>query len=145
MSAGEPLPQSERCLSSSDFGYHNAIETRDGELRFVDFEYAGWDDPAKLVCDFFHQVQVPVPKSHFERFSLSICRLFERPEILRRRIELLMPVFGIKWCCIVLNEFLPTSAERRSFSGGPDRADERERKARQLEKSRELLASLCRD
>src|SRR5947209_3697626 len=55
------LAQSERCISPSDFGFHNTIRSEDGRLRFFDFEYAGWDDPAKTVCDFFCQPAVPIP------------------------------------------------------------------------------------
>lgn len=47
------LTQDERIISPSDFGFHNAFANPDGRLRFFDFEYSGWDDPAKLVCDFF--------------------------------------------------------------------------------------------
>ena len=51
------LPRSigtdEYSLSPSDFGFHNMLVDRGGSLRFVDFEYAGWDDPAKMVADFF--------------------------------------------------------------------------------------------
>src|SRR5690606_31707192 len=45
----EELPRQERTLSPSDFGFHNALREPDGAIRFIDFEYAGWDDPAKLV------------------------------------------------------------------------------------------------
>ena len=38
-------------LSPSDFGFHNILVSND-ETFFIDFEYAGWDDPNKLVCDF---------------------------------------------------------------------------------------------
>ena len=41
----------QRALSPSDFGLHNALRGQDGQLRFVDFEYFGWDDPVKLVSD----------------------------------------------------------------------------------------------
>ena len=47
-----PIDPNERSLSPSDFGFHNAIRRADGRLAFVDFEYFGWDDPAKLVADF---------------------------------------------------------------------------------------------
>jgi hypothetical protein len=30
---------------------------------------------------------------------------------------LLLPVFRLKWCCIMLNHFLPTDGERRKFAG----------------------------
>src|SRR5262245_35817110 len=49
------LPPADRRLSPSDFGFHNAIRTESGRLRFLDFEYAGWDDLAKTVADFFCQ------------------------------------------------------------------------------------------
>ena len=46
------LKAKERCLSPSDFGFHNALRQSDGRLRFLDFEYAGWDDPAKTIIGF---------------------------------------------------------------------------------------------
>lgn len=41
-------------LSPSDFGFHNSIQTSD-KLRFIDFEYSGYDNPIKLVGDFISQ------------------------------------------------------------------------------------------
>ena len=57
-----PLGEADRVVSPSDFGFHNALRTEDGRLAFLDFEYAGWDDPAKLVCDFELQPAVPAPR-----------------------------------------------------------------------------------
>jgi len=34
------------------------------------------------------------------------------------RARLLFPVFRIKWCCILMNEFLPSGAARRGFARG---------------------------
>src|SRR5262249_40838189 len=62
------LSEAECCLSPSDFGFHNALATDDRRLIFIDFEYAGRDDPAKLVVDFFCQPEVPVPLSYLDRF-----------------------------------------------------------------------------
>ena len=62
------LPLGARCISPSDFGFHNSIMGYNGRLRFFDFEYAGWDDPAKTVCDFFCQPAVPVDHSNLEEF-----------------------------------------------------------------------------
>ena len=44
--------RSRRCVSPSDFGFHNALVGPDGRAVFLDFEYAGWDDPAKLDLRF---------------------------------------------------------------------------------------------
>ena len=59
------IPLEDRCLSPSDFGFHNALQSA-ARLSFIDFEYAGWDDPAKLVCDFFCQPAVPVPQEYWQ-------------------------------------------------------------------------------
>ncbi len=134
----EELPQAERVISPSDFGFHNALRAEDGTIRFIDFEYAGWDDPAKLVCDFFNQVAIPVPRSHFAAFAGRIAATRPRPELQRKRIELLLPAYAMKWACIILNDFLPAGAMRRRFAGAGG-ADRREQ---QLLKARKAIAAL---
>ena len=113
----DPLHQEQRVISPSDFGFHNAIVEPGGRLRFIDFEYAGWDDPAKLVCDFFCQPAVPAPRGQASAFASSIAALTPDPMSTLQRMELLMPVYRIKWCCILLNIFLPPGARRRQFAG----------------------------
>jgi hypothetical protein len=136
----DDLAPADRILSPSDFGYHNALLAADGRLRFVDFEYSGWDDPAKLVGDFFCQPAVPVPAGAFDRFARAVAAILPCPDVHITRATLLLPVYRIKWCCIVLNEFLPVGGRRRLFSGSA--AEQEERKARQLEKARQALAAL---
>lgn len=46
------LKLGEWTLSPSDFGLHNALVREDGSFVFLDFEYFGRDDPAKMVADF---------------------------------------------------------------------------------------------
>lgn len=105
-----------RWVSPSDFGFHNAIKTLDNKLYFIDFEYAGWDDPAKLVGDFFSHPAVRVKYSFFERFTDIIFKDSDDRVELVNRVLLLLPIFKIKWICIVLNEFLPSAARRRNFA-----------------------------
>ncbi|MCE9604332.1 MAG: phosphotransferase [Planctomycetia bacterium] len=120
-----PLTDADHCLSPSDFGFHNALQTADGSLRFFDFEYAGWDDPAKLLCDFFCQVEVPVPLRFATSFAARLAAQQLDPEAFLARAELLFPAYRIKWCCIVLNEFLSSGSARRSFTSGIPVADDR--------------------
>jgi hypothetical protein len=110
------LPMTARCVSPSDFGFHNALVQSDGKLCFVDFEYAGWDDPAKMVCDFYCQVETPAPRATWPRFSDAATELAADGELERHRQEALLPLYQLKWCCIVLNEFTATSTERREFA-----------------------------
>jgi len=136
----ETLPQVHRCLSPSDFGFHNALLAVDGRLRFFDFEYAGWDDPAKLVCDFFCQPQIPVPASHWEHFVRALDTAFHLEGELIQRAELLLPLYRIKWCCIMLNDFVAADKVRRDFSLGEHAVQQRKRA--QFERSRRALARL---
>ncbi len=101
----------ERCISPSDFGFHNTLVDRGGRMVFFDFEYAGWDDPAKTVCDFFCQPAVPVPLDFLDGFTEAV-----GGARIRRRVDALLPAYRIKWCCILLNEFLAADRSRRDFS-----------------------------
>ena len=114
-----PLP---RCVSPSDFGFHNTLRRADGSLVFFDFEYAGWDDPAKLVCDFFCQPAVPAPIDCYDNFVDRVAAALgcASSEVLAARCRLLLPIYQLKWCTIMLNEFLPAGNRRRRFAGTAD-------------------------
>jgi hypothetical protein len=131
-----PVPPADRCLSPSDFGFHNALRT-DAGMKFIDFEYAGWDDPGKTVADFFCQPECPVPEVFFDDFAEAVARQTSEPGLHLRRFRLLLPVYRLKWCCIVLNDFLAAGGSRRRFAR--DDGNEDERKARQLSKARAAL------
>lgn len=133
----QALPQAGRCLSPSDFGFHNALRRNDGTLCFLDFEYAGWDDPAKTVCDFFEQPAVPAPSSLRQAFIAGVSKALSGEARLAERVEVLAPVYRVKWACILLNEFLPASAARRRFALGP--ASLSQRRGLQLERARAKL------
>jgi hypothetical protein len=137
------LPPKVWCLSPSDFGFHNALLGDDGRLRFLDFEYAGWDDPAKLVCDFFCQPELPVDLAHWDRVTARLAAQLVGGEQAITRAQRLLPAYQIKWCCIMLNEFLEVDAARRAFAGGTIPSEER--KARQLAKARAALDRIQED
>ena len=124
------LPTAMRFVSPSDFGFHNALIDEAGAVRFCDFEYAGWDDPAKAVCDFLCQPRVPVPPRYVSQTLRQLLGVFAGDVTLSSRVAVLLPVYRIKWCCIRLNEFRPGDAARRAFADGerPDAS----RKAQQL-------------
>jgi hypothetical protein len=134
------LPSADRCISPSDFGFHNALVDARGDYWFLDFEYGGWDDPAKLVCDFFCQPACPVPLAYFERVVAHVSGWFREPAWHAQRMRLLWPVYQFNWACIVLNEFLPVASRRRRFAG----ADASQRGQR-LERSRTFARHALED
>ncbi len=106
-------PLDRNYLSPSDFGFHNAIRT-ENELFFLDFEYAGLDSLWKLFCDFFCQPELPVPIDYAELFIQSelFAVLKNRPSDVVKTFKLTQ----LKWCLIMLNEFLPEIQARRCHS-----------------------------
>ena len=108
------------CVSPSDFGFHNSLLVGDGRLRFFDFEYAGWDDPAKMAADFFCQPRIPAPVSEFPGVVALLAELFPQDAEVAHRATSLWPVYRMKWICIMLNEFLPAGKTRRGFSLGEE-------------------------
>lgn len=111
------LPEEERVVSPSDFGFHNALRTDDG-LCFVDFEYAGRDDPAKVLCDFVCQPEVPVAENAMKVLAHALHGNNVTGQALVDRAQLFLPLHRIKWCCIMLNEFVGTGGNQREFARG---------------------------
>jgi hypothetical protein len=135
----EPLLQADCCLSPSDFGFHNALVDDAGRLTFLDFEYAGRDDPAKLVSDFFCQPEIPVPLDHHAAFIARISDGLGLDAKGRARCGMLLDAYRIKWACIILNDFLPLGDARRAFA---DKSDRAARCAAQLAKAEAKLSGL---
>ena len=137
-----PLPQAQRTLSPSDFGFHNALKRQEG-MVFLDFEYFGWDDPAKMLADFLLHPGMELSLGHRQRFAAGLLDHMEL-EHLAQRTRLCFPLFGIKWCLILLNEFLKGPLDRRTFAD-PELRSAEERQAQQLGKARLKLRQLLDD
>ncbi len=133
------LGAADRCISPSDFGFHNALLRDNGEICFIDFEYAGWDDPAKMIGDFFSQPAIPVSLKYFDIFISEALGYSKNKAELAQRARFLLPVFQVKWCCIMLNEFLPDAARRRQFANPTSNPGQRKRL--QLEKAQQFFYS----
>ena len=116
------LTTDECCLSPSDFGFHNALLDGEGPLTFLDFEYAGLDDPAKLVSDFFCQPEVLVPLGYHARFIDRLAQGLCLDTAAIARCHMLLDAYRIKWACIILNDFVPLDSARRAFANEADRA-----------------------
>lgn len=136
------LARSERIISPSDFGMHNALLVEGNKLVFIDFEYAGWDDPAKTVADFFSHPDMQPEASWRGDFihGLSLLLPLASQEAFHERCRILHAVYQLKWICILLNEFNSNGYARRAYALGPAHAYQR--KAGQLAKARTLLAKI---
>ncbi|EKD71490.1 MAG: aminoglycoside phosphotransferase family protein [uncultured bacterium] len=125
-------------LSPSDFGFHNALLTDNKQIKFIDFEYSGWDDPAKLICDYFSQPAVPVPIKYFWKFANTVSNLSMNPMQTMERVKIILPLVRLKWCCIVLNCFIPDLKIKKMFIN--DITDEY--KISQISKAKKIFNSI---
>ena len=96
----DQLPPENAQLSPGDFGFHNALR-RAGTPVFIDFEYAGVDDPAKTVADFFLQPKVPVDPTLFEQVA-SAMAISVPVGALMTRSRTLGRLLSVKWLAIIL-------------------------------------------
>lgn len=88
-----------KIISPSDFGFHNCIITETGTY-FIDFEYAGSDYLIKLVSDFILQPRCELKKNEVKFF---IDRLDIINDNLKENLNLVYPLFAIKWILIFIN------------------------------------------
>ncbi len=141
--AGE-LAWEHRTLSPSDLGFHNSLRGADGRLVFLDFEYFGWDDPAKTLSDCLLHPMMRLAPERKRQLAAGFDRIFGADPGWRERVMGLYPLFALKWCMITLNEFRPDQIERRRYV---DRNAEEIRviQMRQLGSARALLDRVMRE
>jgi len=92
-------------LSPSDFGAHNALRIKDGKYIFIDFEYFGIDDPVKLVSDFYWHPGMIFNKKLKNQWLNCAEKIFQNDITYIKRLDSYLPLYGIRWCLIILNRF----------------------------------------
>lgn len=139
-----PLQPSLQILSPSDFGSHNAIKDSSGKSVFIDFEYFGWDDPVKLVSDFYWHPAMELTEELRELWLIKTKNIFESDETFEARLSVYLPLFGLRWCMILLNEFLPYRMQQRIHADKSKTSDINKIQVEQLEKSQNLLKKIIK-
>lgn len=134
---GHQLPQRFWTLSPSDFGLHNTLAPASGPLQFLDFEYFGWDDPAKLLSDALLHCGLPLSPDQKRIVAREFKAIFSDAGNFAARVRAYLPLLGLKWCCILCNEFVRSDMLRRRFVDTG--MDVRQTRARQLAKAGQML------
>ena len=98
-------------LSPSDFGFHNVIRRADGSFCFLDFEHAGWDDPAKLVADFVLQPEAPLSDLAARRFVELLESAAPFGDAIGRHAGQILLTQKCKWTAIILNVFVRSASD----------------------------------
>ena len=134
----EDIPGRRRTLIASDMGAHNALRARDGTLLLLDFEYFGWDDPLTSIANFVLHPSMRLTERQVESYTAAVLGHFSAGDS-RARLEALMPLYALRWCTIILGEFLPERWRHRQGSNA-DLGSWDEARRVQLGKAQALLA-----
>ncbi len=94
----------EKVLSPSDVGFHNTL-IDDNIMNFIDFEYAGWDDPSKMISDLILQPDYNIPIENIKVLNVFFHVKF-LPDDFQVRIPIMLKLYRIKWIIIMLNPLL---------------------------------------
>jgi hypothetical protein len=134
-----PLEHTWQILSPSDFGSHNALRLSEGALRFLDFEYFGWDDPVKLVADFYWHPGMDLATHLREHWITAAQAIFADDPGFSVRLAAGLPWYGLRWCLILLNEYLREGMARRVHADPDKGGNQASTRFAQLAKSRRML------
>ena len=133
------ISKEERTLSPSDFGFHNILMRNDGSLCFIDLEYFGFDDPAKLIADFIWSPGNSLSISQKKFWVKESLNIFGNTDKLKARLIASWPIYGLRWSLIILNEFLQEGWKKRVHAK-QNLAESRDKK---LEKQLFKAKSIC--
>ena len=142
-SVNKNLANEKMILSPSDFGLHNALQTKGNRMVFLDFDYFGWDDPVKLASDFYWHPAMDLSEELKSYWLKSMINLFKKKDILfEYRLKAALPLYAIRWVLIILNEFLYKDQKRRQHARSTEEYNWKEVKQFQLTKAFILCSSI---
>ena len=139
------LPYIYQTLSPSDFGFHNALELSEGKIYWLDFEYFGWDDPVKLICDFLWHPAMELSHELKQQWVSKCCQIFGDDPHLQIRLKRDWSFYGLRWTLILLNEFLPHQWNQRMRAQQLDIDHRQEIQQKQLDKARVICKLLRKE
>jgi hypothetical protein len=92
----------------------------------------------KLVADFLLHPGMRLSEPLKRRFRNGAARMFHDESTFAARLDLLYPLYGLRWCLILLNAFLPGAWRRQAYAR--DGGIREQIQNRQLAKAKAMLA-----
>jgi len=129
-----------RTLIPSDMGAHNALRAVDGSLHFLDFEYFGWDDPLTSIANFVMHPGMQLSDRQKALYQQALLGHFGR-HAEARRLPALLPLYGLRWCAIILGELLPERWQHRVDSNSANGTWDQVRRE-QVDKAKRLMSQV---
>lgn len=93
----------QKIISQSDVGFHNIL-VKNKKLFFIDFEYAGWDNPMKFISDWILQPDsFFLQKKSLEYFQPLVKGLIKDINW-KKNIKPYLLLYRLRWCLIISNK-----------------------------------------
>jgi Ser/Thr protein kinase RdoA (MazF antagonist) len=127
------LPPRLRRLIPADFGFHNTLRQADGRLRCLDFEYFGWDDPAKMTADFILHPAMELRADEQRMFIDRMAAAVPADPGFAARLHRDVHLYALRWVLILLNPF------RRAAVDSPPREARAALRESRIAKARRVL------
>ena len=84
-------------------------------IYYIDFEYSGLDDPAKLYSIFYLQPEFNIDLDIFYKTVNKVLFFQNKDNEIKKKIILLMPIIYLRWSLILLNEFLDKNYKNKNL------------------------------
>tara|TARA_B100000963_G_scaffold360516_1_gene391687 strand:- start:4705 stop:5712 length:1008 start_codon:yes stop_codon:yes gene_type:complete len=95
--------ENNKIISQSDVGLHNIL-VKNKKLFFIDFEYAGWDNPMKFISDWILQPDSFFPRKKPLDFFQPLVDSVINDINWKDNIEPYLLLNRIRWCLIISNK-----------------------------------------
>ena len=135
----QQLKEELRILSPSDFGFHNAIRQNNNDVMFLDFEYFGFDDPAKLICDFLWHPGMNLSEEMKRDWVLGAFKIYNNDEKLSERVNSLWAMYGVRWILIILKRVKVMKHQDNNFDFAKELDLMNIENAVQIEKAQKII------
>jgi Ser/Thr protein kinase RdoA (MazF antagonist) len=117
----EPVPEDLLRLNSGDFAPHNIVVRPDGSLCALDFEYAGWDDPAVVPVGFLAADQSDgLSPAQAGAFLNAYRAAVDLPDRAFVHLDRLRALTELGWLLVNLSLMTPAHVARKRFAGDFD-------------------------
>ncbi len=144
----EAFPKEKLIFSPVDFGLHNTLKKKSGEHVFVDFELSGWDDPAHLIADIFHNPEQNLSIKKKLKLLDTFAKHRKKDKDFMNRFLAVADLVAVEWIFEVLRVVVPEEMRRLQFTipnlDPKQIIHERFNQAVQMKESFQSMEHLCK-
>ena len=113
------VPPPSRRLTTGDFGVHNLLVRDDDGITVLDFEWGGWDDPARMVMGFVaHGGSTGLSHQAIDAFLGAYAAARHLPETEIARFERVGLLLDIEWVVMYATALTAEATAARRYATG---------------------------